>query len=125
MLDFVGLAHRASSRADQLSGGQSQRVAIARALMQRPRMIFADEPVASLDPPTALAVMSDLQRINRELGLTVLTNLHLMDLARRFATRMIGLRAGRIVYDGPAASASNADFEQIYGRPIEREDVLE
>ena len=124
-LDRVGILAKAWTRADALSGGQQQRVAIARALAQEPRLMLADEPVASLDPPTALAVMSDLQRINRELGLTVLTNLHLMDLARRFATRMIGLRAGRIVYDGPAASASNADFEEIYGRPVEREDVLE
>ena len=68
--------------------------------------------------------MNDLQRINRELGITVLTNLHLMDLARRYASRMIGLRAGRIVYDGPASSATDADFEEIYGRPIEKDDVL-
>ncbi len=124
-LDRVGILAKAWTRADALSGGQQQRVAIARALAQEPRLMLADEPVASLDPPTALAVMTDLQRINRELGITVLTNLHLMDLARRYATRMIGLRAGEIVYDGPAASATDADFEEIYGRPIEQDDVLE
>ena len=123
-LDRVGILAKAWTRADALSGGQQQRVAIARALAQEPRLMLADEPVASLDPPTAIAVMNDLQRINRDLGITVLTNLHLMDLARRYATRMIGLRAGEIVYDGPAASATDADFEEIYGRPIERDDVL-
>lgn len=86
--------------------------------------MLADEPVASLDPPTAHAVMSDLRRINRERGLTVLVNIHLMDLARQYTTRMIGLRAGEIVYDGPAAEATDADFEQIYGRPIQARDVM-
>jgi len=123
-LDRVGILSKAWTRADALSGGQQQRVAIARALAQQPRLMLADEPVASLDPPTALAVMNDLQRINRDLGITVLTNLHLMDLARRYASRMIGLRAGEIVYDGPASSATDADFEEIYGRPIEKDDVL-
>lgn len=123
-LDRVGILPKAYHRASTLSGGQQQRVAIARALSQEPKLILADEPVASLDPPTAHAVMSDLHRINRELQLTVLTNLHLIDLARSYATRLVGLRAGRIVYDGPAASASDAVFEEIYGRTIKAEDVL-
>ena len=123
-LDRVGILAKAWDRASSLSGGQQQRVAIARALSQQPRLVLADEPVASLDPPTAHAVMGDLRRINEELGITVLTNLHLVDLARTYGTRMIGLRAGEVVYDGPAATATDADFERIYGRSIEAEDVL-
>jgi phosphonate transport system ATP-binding protein len=124
-LDRVGILAKAWDRASSLSGGQQQRVAIARALSQEPRLVLADEPVASLDPPTAHAVMGDLRRINRELGLTVLTNLHLVDLAREYGTRIIGLRAGDIVYDGPVADATDAVFEEIYGRSIEAEDVLD
>lgn len=123
-LERVGILAKAWDRASSLSGGQQQRVAIARALSQQPRLVLADEPVASLDPPTAHAVMRDLRRINEELGITVLTNLHLVDLARTYGTRMIGLRAGEVVYDGPAATATDADFERIYGRSIEAEDVL-
>ena len=123
-LDRVGILSKVWDRASSLSGGQQQRVAIARALAQEPRLMLADEPVASLDPPTAHAVMSDLRRINSELGITVLTNLHLMDLAREYAGRMIGLRAGEIVYDGPAVSATDADFAEIYGRSVRDDDVL-
>ena len=123
-LERVGILAKAWDRASTLSGGQQQRVAIARALSQQPRLVLADEPVASLDPPTAHAVMRDLRRINEELGITVLTNLHVVDLARTYGTRMIGLRAGQVVYDGPAATATDADFEAIYGRSIEAEDVL-
>ncbi|ACZ22815.1 phosphonate ABC transporter, ATP-binding protein [Sanguibacter keddieii DSM 10542] len=123
-LDRVGILDKTWQRASNLSGGQQQRVAIARALTQEPRIVLADEPVASLDPPSAHAVMGDLRRINTELGITVLTNLHLLDLAREYGTRMIGLRAGRVVYDGPAATASDAVFEEIYGRSIRQQDVL-
>jgi phosphonate transport system ATP-binding protein len=123
-LDRVGILSKVWDRASSLSGGQQQRVAIARALAQEPRLMLADEPVASLDPPTAHAVMSDLRRINSELGITVLTNLHLMDLAREYAGRMIGLRAGEIVYDGPAVSATDGDFAEIYGRSVRDDDVL-
>ncbi len=123
-LDSVGILDKVWTRAGALSGGQKQRVAIARALAQEPAVMLADEPVASLDPPTAHAVMHDLRRINEERGLTVLINIHLMDLAVQYTTRMIGLRDGEIVFDGPAASATDADFEEIYGRPILPRDRL-
>lgn len=123
-LDSVGMLDRAWHRAGALSGGQKQRVAIARALSQDPAVMLADEPVASLDPPTAHSVMADLADVNAERGLTVLVNLHLMDLARQYTTRMIGLRAGQVVYDGPAATATDADFEAIYGRPVQARDRL-
>ena len=124
-LDRVGILPKLHSRASDLSGGQQQRVAIARALAQEPRIVLADEPVASLDPPTAHGVMNDLRRINRDLGITVLVNLHLLDLAREYGARMIGMRAGEVVYDGPATSATDADFESIYGRSLTPEDRLD
>ena len=123
-LDSVGLLEKVWTRAGSLSGGQKQRVAIARALTQEPSVMLADEPVASLDPPTAHSVMADLRRINAERGLTVLVNIHLIDLARQYTTRLIGLRDGEVVYDGASADATDADFEHIYGRPIRPDDRL-
>ncbi len=123
-LDSVGMLDKVWTRARDLSGGQKQRVAIARALAQEPSVMLADEPVASLDPPTAHSVMDDLRRVNRERGLTVLVNIHLIDLAQQYTARMIGLRAGEVVFDGPAADATGADFEQIYGRSIKAQDRL-
>lgn len=117
----VGIPEKAFVRADALSGGQQQRVGIARALAQRPSIMLADEPVASLDPPTSHAVMSDLKRISREDGITTLVNLHFIDMARDYADRIIGMRDGQVVFDGTPAQASNAVFEEIYGRPIDKE----
>ena len=124
LLDRVGVANQAHKMPAQLSGGQQQRVAIARVLAQQPSVILADEPVASLDPPTAHMVMRDLQRINRELGITTIVNLHFLDLAREFGDRIIGMRAGKVVFDGSGAEADDAVFERIYGRSLTNEDVL-
>ncbi|KKO83144.1 phosphonate ABC transporter ATP-binding protein [Corynebacterium otitidis] len=115
-LHRVGLLEKLYEKAAAISGGQQQRVAIARALTQRPRVMLADEPVASLDPPTAETVMRHLAEINAELGITMLVNLHSTDLARRFGTRLIGMRGGNVVYDGPAADADDQVFDGIYER---------
>jgi phosphonate transport system ATP-binding protein len=122
-LKRVGIDEKAYSRADQLSGGQQQRVSIARALTQQPKYILADEPVASLDPPTSHIVMKDLKRINQEDGITTIVNLHFIDMAMEYADRIIGMRAGEIVFDGPASTVDEKTFEQIYGRPIKVDDM--
>lgn len=124
-LERVGLAERARARASDLSGGQQQRVGIARALAQEPSVILADEPVASLDPMTSRQVMEDLRRINEELGITTLVNLHFLDLAKAYAERIVGLRQGAVVHDGPAAAVTANDFAGIYGRRMTAGDVLE
>ena len=110
----VDLAHKAQARTDSLSGGQRQRVGIARALAQRPRVILADEPVASLDPKTARLVMRYLHCATRELGITVVCNLHQVDYAREFADRIVGLAHGRVVYDGLPGAMQEADLARIY-----------
>ncbi len=122
-LERVQIVEKAFARADQLSGGQQQRVAIARALCQQPKIILADEPVASLDPPTSHMVMRDLKRINRELGITTLVNLHFIDLAQEYADRIIGLRSGELVFDGPASDVDEETFAQSSGRPIREDDL--
>ena len=121
----VEILPKAYTRASELSGGQQQRVGIARTLAQRPSVILADEPVASLDPPTSHVVMRDLQRINQELGVTVITNLHFLDLARRYCDRLVGLRSGKLVFDGVGADADERVFESIYGRSLTAEDVMD
>ncbi|MBX4148791.1 phosphonate ABC transporter ATP-binding protein [Paenibacillus lautus] len=124
-LDRVGIVQKAYARADELSGGQQQRVAIARVLAQEAKIILADEPVASLDPLTTKQVMDDLKRINAESEITTIVNLHSIDLARQYATRIIGLRAGEVVFDGPVSEATDERFTEIYGRPFGKNEVLE
>lgn len=113
-LDKVGILDKAFVRADQLSGGQQQRVALARTLAQNPQIILADEPVASLDPVTAKQVMDDFLRINRDMKITVLLNIHHVDLALQYASRVVGIRAGEIVYDGPAQNVDQEILDSIY-----------
>ena len=118
-LDKVGILDKAYTRCDQLSGGQQQRVALARTLNQNPSIILADEPVAALDPVTANQVMSDFRRINREMKITILINIHHVDLALDFADRVIGIRAGEIVYDGPVREVTQEVLDCIYnGAPV-------
>ncbi len=123
-LERVDIVEKAYVRAANLSGGQQQRVGIARALAQEPTILLADEPVASLDPPTSHVVMRDLQRINRELGITTVVNLHFLDLAKVYGERIIGLRAGELVYDGTGAQADENVFRDIYGRSLTADDMM-
>ena len=114
-LALVGIEAKAANRADELSGGQQQRVAIARALMQHPKLLLADEPVASLDPATSHGVMDYLRLLNRDRGVTVLCSLHFLSLARAYGTRIIALKAGRMMFDGPPRAIDAAWFKEIYG----------
>jgi phosphonate transport system ATP-binding protein len=119
----VGIPDKARNRADELSGGQQQRVGIARALMQQPKMILADEPVASLDPVLAHSILGYLEKINKEDGVTVICSLHFLDLVQRYATRVIGLREGRVVFQGDSVDIRNLsddEFKEIYGEEAER-----
>jgi phosphonate transport system ATP-binding protein len=115
ILDRLGIAEQAPKRAEALSGGQQQRVAIARALMQDPKIILADEPIASLDPMNAQIVMDALKRINEEDGRMVIANLHTLDTARRYCDRVIGMRDGRIVFDGTPDQLTTGAARDIYG----------
>ncbi len=115
----VGIAEKAYARADELSGGQQQRVGIARALMQEPEMILADEPVSALDPATSHSVLRYLEEINRDDGITVLCNLHFLDLARRYGTRIIALKEGRLIFDGKPGDIDRDRFREIYGEEAE------
>lgn len=114
-LRLVGIEDKAQFRTAQLSGGQQQRVAIARALMQAPDVLLADEPVASLDPATCHGVMDYLRRVNQELGLTIVCNLHFLSLVREYATRVVALKDGKLVYEGTPADIDEAWFKKIYG----------
>lgn len=124
-LERVEIIEKAYVRASDLSGGQQQRVGIARALAQEPTVVLADEPVASLDPVTSHTVMSDLRRINRELEITTIINLHFLDLARRYGQRLIGLRDGQLVFDGQIKDVGEETFREIYGRAVTPDDLLE
>lgn len=114
-LKLVGISEKAKIRADQLSGGQQQRVAIARALTQGPAVLLADEPVASLDPATCHTVMDYLRKVNQELGITVICNLHFLSLVRQYATRVVALKDGNLVFQGSPNEITEEWFKKIYG----------
>ena len=119
-LEQVGLSEKAHVRADSLSGGQQQRVGIARALMQEPKLILADEPVASLDPVLAHSILKYLEILNKEHGITVLCSLHFLDLVHRYATRAIALKDGKLVFEGLPHEIDDNQFKAIYGQEAER-----
>jgi phosphonate transport system ATP-binding protein len=114
-LERVGISDKANSRADALSGGQQQRVGIARALMQEPRLVLADEPVASLDPVLAHSILQYLEELNKSDGVTVICSLHFLDLVHRYATRVIGLKDGVKVFEGAPQEIDRQRFKEIYG----------
>lgn len=123
-LEQVGLADKAHVRADSLSGGQQQRVGIARALMQDPKLILADEPVASLDPVLAHSILKYLEQLNKERGITVLCSLHFLDLVHRYATRAIALKDGELVFEGLPQEIDDEQFKAIYGQEAERVSII-
>ena len=122
-LEMLDIANLAAQRADSLSGGQQQRVAIARALVQEPRIVLADEPIASLDPRNTKIVMDALLRINKHFGITVLCNLHSLDLARTYCDRLVGMASGRIVFDGTPETLTSDVARELYG--LEAGEVME
>jgi phosphonate transport system ATP-binding protein len=115
IIESLGLTEQIYKRCDQLSGGQKQRVGIARALVQNPKMLLCDEPIASLDPNAAKIIMDTLRDINQATGITMLVNLHQVDVAMRYASRIIGIQKGTVVYDGTPDNLSNEQIHQIYG----------
>ena len=122
-LQRLGILDQAYKRADELSGGQQQRVGVARALMQEPEMILADEPVASLDPVLAHSIMQYLEMLNKEDRMTIICSLHYLDLVQRYATKVIGLKEGKLVYQGSKAdimAMTDQQFKEIYGEEAER-----
>lgn len=123
-LDKLGILDKAYVRADELSGGQMQRVALSRALTQEPNIILADEPVASLDPITTMSVMNDFKRINQEFGITIVANMHHVDLALKYSTRIIGIKEGKIVFDGKPEDVNDDVIKQIYGRSLKSNEKL-
>ena len=122
-LERVGLAEKAGQRADTLSGGQQQRVSIARALAQRPKVVLADEPVASLDPESARVVMDTLRSLSKEEGIAVICNLHQVNLAADYADSIIGIREGELVLAGRAGELSKEQIESVYGGRREKREV--
>ena len=119
----VGIEEKAYARADELSGGQQQRVGIARALMQEPELVLADEPVSALDPATSHSVLKYLEEINRDDGTTVICTLHFLDLARRYATRIIALKEGKLIFDGLPDEIDKVRFKEIYGEDAQKVSV--
>lgn len=119
-LERVGIADLANKRADELSGGQRQRVGIARALMQEPHLMLADEPVASLDPVLAHSILRYLEQLNQEDEITVLCSLHFLDLVRRYASNVVGLKDGQVVFQGIPEEITDQRFKEIYGEEAER-----
>lgn len=119
-LERVGIAEKATNRADELSGGQKQRVGIARALMQDPEIMLADEPVASLDPVLAHSIMTRLKQIAREDNITVLCSLHFLDLVQQYSDRVIALNEGKLVFEGKPSEIDDKRFEEIYGKEAQR-----
>lgn len=115
ILNVLGLKEMIYKRADQLSGGQKQRVGIARALIQNPRMLLCDEPIASLDPNSAKVIMDHLKKISTTMGITVIVNLHQVDVAVKYSDRIIGINSGQVVYNGPAENMTPEDIQRIYG----------
>ena len=124
-LERLGIAQSALQTAGTLSGGQQQRVAIARALMQQPKVILADEPIASLDPLNAKVVMDSLQDINLREGITVITNLHTLDTARAYCGRIIGMAAGKVVFDGPPEDLTRDAVRMVYGADSDGSEISE
>jgi phosphonate transport system ATP-binding protein len=123
-LEAMGILDKAFTRADQLSGGQQQRVALARALTQEPKVILADEPVASLDPITTVQVMDDFAKVNKEFGITIVANMHHVDLALKYATRIIGVKDGLVVFDGKSDEINDQILVDIYGRSLKHNELL-
>ncbi|MDC7218431.1 MAG: phosphonate ABC transporter ATP-binding protein [Spirochaetales bacterium] len=115
ILTLLGLEDFIYRRCDQLSGGQKQRVGIARALIQDPRMILCDEPISSLDPSSAKVIMDYLKKVQEEMGITIFINLHQVDVARKYADRILGFNKGELVFDGPAEELKNKQIKEIYG----------
>jgi len=115
LLETVGLAPFAHARADSLSGGQRQRVGIARAMMQEPKLLLADEPTSSLDPKTSVEIMALMETLAEMHGFPVIINIHNVDLARRFADRVVGMTGGQVVFDGAPATLTDAHLKAIYG----------
>ena len=115
VLGMLGLEDHVYRRCDMLSGGQKQRVGIARALVQDPRLILCDEPISSLDPSSAKIIMDYLRKIQRELGITILVNLHQVDVAKKYAERILGFNGGHLVFDGPPKDLNKKTIHEIYG----------